>query len=206
MKISVFDDMELCSEAEVKRLKNLVPASRVEQAMAFKHVFGQFACLKAFDMLSGLVGSQYGIFDKEKLSTFIYNEHEKPSFKYFPEIHFNISHCKQGIAVAVDDEPIGIDIECTRHYDEILLDKTMSSVEINEIKCSADPAVTFIKLWTKKEAVLKLRGTGIVDDLQSVLLGKEYVASIINVEKQYALSVASNTKMLDFDNKNATFL
>ena len=54
MKIAVFDDMEQCSEEEVGRLKRLVPISRVEQAMAFKHVFGQFACLKAFEMLDAL--------------------------------------------------------------------------------------------------------------------------------------------------------
>ena len=44
---------------------------------------------------------------------------------------------------------------------------------------------------TKKEAVLKLRGTGIVDDLHHVLNGEGYsLETHIVFEKQYAWSVA----------------
>ena len=45
--------------------------------------------------------------------------------------------------------------------------------------------------WTKKEAVVKLRGTGIIDDLHHVLDGVGYrLETHLNREKRYAWSVA----------------
>jgi phosphopantetheinyl transferase len=46
----------------------------------------------------------------------------------------------------------------------------MNEEECHQIFSSSRPDVTFIRMWTQKEAVLKLNGTGITDHLQQVLL------------------------------------
>jgi phosphopantetheinyl transferase len=53
----------------------------------------------------------------------------------------------------------------------------------------------FTRYWTKKEAVVKLRGTGIIDDLHQVLDGEGYrLETYTNREKRYAWSVAYTQK------------
>ena len=58
MKVAVFDRMEECTEAEVQRLLPLVSAQRREQALKYKHTFGQFCCLKSWLMLMNELGNE----------------------------------------------------------------------------------------------------------------------------------------------------
>ena len=187
--VSLFDDMSQVTEAEVQRLLPLVDAQRREEALRYKHVFGQFACLKSWLMLKELF-KPLGINDLKM----DFNEHGKPFLTHYPNIHFNLSHCKNGIAVVVDFVPVGIDIESFRKDNIALLRKTMNPAEAEWISTSPDPVETFTQFWTKKEAVVKLRGTGIIDDLHHVLDGEGYrLETHVNREKRYAWSVAYKT-------------
>jgi len=187
--VSIFDDMSQVTEAEVQRMLPLVDAQRREEALRYKHVFGQFACLKSWLMLKELL-KPLGIKDLKM----DFNEHGKPFLTHYPNIHFNLSHCKNGIAVVVDFAPVGIDIESFRKDNIALLRKTMNPTEAEWISTSPDPVETFTQFWTKKEAVVKLRGTGIIDDLHHVLDGEGYrLETHLNREKRYAWSVAYKT-------------
>ncbi len=168
MKYLVFDDMTECGESAVQQLLEQVPACRREQAMRFSHTFGRFCCLKAWQMLQQLAPSSFQISDfRSQQSEVRYNPHGKPWIAGGPE--FSISHCKCAIAVAVNDTPIGIDVEAIRAVDESLVKRTMNEEEQRQIAASADTNRAFIRLWTMKEAYLKQIGTGIVDDLQGCL-------------------------------------
>ena len=184
--ISIFDDMNLISEAVVQRMLPLVDEPRRTEALRYRHLFGQYACLKSWLMLKDML-KPLGISNLE-MNT---NAHGKPYLVHYPDIHFNLSHCKNGIAVAVDKAPIGIDIESFRSADEALLSRTMNNEELQTINSAENPTASFIAFWTMKEAVLKLRGTGIVDDLHHVLDGEGYsLETHIVFDKQYAWSVA----------------
>ena len=184
--ISIFDDMTQVNEAEVQRMLPLVNEQRRNAALLYKHLFGQFACLKSWLMLSELL-KPLGITDLKM----DFNKYGKPFLVYYPEVHFNLSHCKNGIAVVVDFSPVGIDIESSRRGNLALINKTMNAAESEWIHSSSDPVETFTQYWTKKEAVVKLRGTGITDDLHHVLNGEGYrLETHLNREKRYAWSVA----------------
>lgn len=184
--IRIFDDMTQVNEAEVTRMLPLVNAQRRNEALRYKHLFGQFCCLKSWLMLEELL-KPMGINDLD----FTFNEHGKPFLKHHPEVFFSLSHCKNGIAVAVDNTTVGIDIESFRRVDEALIRKTMNEEEMALINANESPLETFIALWTQKEAVLKLRGTGISTDLHQVLDGSGYrIETHINKERGYAFSVA----------------
>ena len=179
MKVVVFDRMEECTEAEVQRLLPLVSAQRREQALKYKHTFGQFCCLKSWLMLQDLVE-----IPKYRDIDFRYNEHGKPYWENGP--YFSISHCKAGIAVAVDDQPIGIDIETIRHADEELIARTMNEEErigMDERK--------FTRLWTRKEAVVKAQGVGICsfEQLQKTLDDGQWTLETFEKEN-YIYSIA----------------
>ena len=184
--VSIFDDMTQVTEAEVQRLLPLVDEQRRDEALRYKHLFGQFACLKSWLMLKELL-APLDIHDLKM----DYNEHGKPFLVNHPEVHFNLSHCKDGIAVVVDSSPVGIDIESFRKGNLALINRTMNPIEAEWILSSSDPIETFTQYWTKKEAVVKLRGTGIVDDLHHALNGESYrLETYINREKRYAYSIA----------------
>ena len=184
--VSIFNDMAQVTDAEVQRMLPLVDEQRRNEALRYKHLFGQFACLKSWLMLEELL-KPLGI----KNLQMNYNEHGKPFLTRYPEVHFNLSHCKNGIAAVVDFSPVGIDIESFRKDNIALVRKTMSPTEAAWICSSSDPVEAFTQYWTKKEAVVKLRGTGITDDLHHVLDGVGYrLETHLNREKRYAWSVA----------------
>ena len=167
----------------MQRLLPQVNAQRREQALRYKHTFGQFCCLKSWLMLSAM-----HIGDME----FLYNEHGKPYIEGGP--YFSISHCKTAIAVAIDDRPIGIDIEAIRHANEDLIERVMSEKEKSQIinqKSSIESACAFTRLWTQKEAIVKAEGTGITsfEQLQEIRNNEDWnVESFEN--KEYIYSVA----------------
>ncbi|MBQ7259445.1 MAG: 4'-phosphopantetheinyl transferase superfamily protein [Paludibacteraceae bacterium] len=175
MKVMIFDRMEECTETEVQRLLPQVSAQRREQALRFKHTLGQFCCLKSWLMLNAMhIGEM----------EFLYNEHGKPYIEGGP--FFSISHCKEGIAVAIDDQPVGIDIEAIRNVDQELILRTMNEEEQRQIHSNRD----FTRLWTQKEAILKMEGTGITsfEQLQGLSI-PDYRIQTIEKEK-YIYTIA----------------
>ena len=164
MTYRIFDDMTQCSEQEIARLLPLVSVQRREQALRYNHVFGRYCCLKSYELLIELLYEQSG---ERDLPDFIYNEHGTPYLDHGP--YFSISHCKEGIAVAVSDSPIGIDIEGIRKVDVSLIHKTMNEEECRLILSSHEPNKEFIRYWTRKEAFVKMQGTGIISDMHSIL-------------------------------------
>ena len=92
-------------------------------------------------------------------------EHDDKGAPYLPdhpELSVSISHCRTAVAVAVSPEGrVGIDVECRRKIGDGLLERVCTADEQAAVRAAADPTMAFLQLWTRKEAVLKLRGTGI---------------------------------------------
>ena len=201
--------MTQCSEQEVARLLPLVSAQRREQALGYKHTFGQYCCLQSYKMLCELLAewgrthsTPYTLhstlytlhstpYTLHPTPTFLYNDYGAPYIEGGP--YFSISHCKTGIAVAVSENPIGIDIEAIRTFKPELMRKTMNEDEQQRITSSATPDQEFIRLWTQKEALLKLQGTGIISDLHHVLTHVQDVfwTEISPLDKGYICTIAN---------------
>ena len=168
MLVEIFDHMHLCTDAEIARMLPLVSPQRREEALRYVHTHGRFCCLRSYLMLMELIGAVSPTLD-ETTPCFEYNEYGKPFIPNRPDIQFSISHTKNAIAVAISRYPVGLDIEQIRPQSEALIKKTMNLTEQKQIADSQSPDVTFTSQKKKKEAVLKLRGTGIVDELHDVL-------------------------------------
>ncbi|MBQ0084914.1 MAG: 4'-phosphopantetheinyl transferase superfamily protein [Prevotella sp.] len=190
-KVIIFDDMSQCTKETVQKMLTLVSEQRRQQAMQFKHIFGQFACLKSYLILKEILTNFFDFNEKDHIH-FNYGEYGKPYIIDGP--HFSISHCKEAIAVAVSNTPIGIDIESMRHISEGLIKKTMNNDEQKIIERSDNREEAFIKIWTKKEAVLKMYGTGINDNITNTLDRNAKIETISHNEKRYIYSVATTTK------------
>ncbi|MBR2450754.1 MAG: 4'-phosphopantetheinyl transferase superfamily protein [Paludibacteraceae bacterium] len=212
MQYLIFDDMTQCSELEVARMLPLVSEQRREQALRYTHTFGQYCCLKSYELLQQLLAScRYPISNSPlgrpiaalprpiiaserrplNTPTFLYNEHGAPYLEDGP--CFSISHCKQGIAVVVSDRPVGIDIEGLRKVDEGLVRKTMNIVEQAQIAAAANSEQEFIRLWTRKEAYVKMLGTGIISDMHTILQDATAVEwqEIVDLDRGYICTICT---------------
>lgn len=85
-------------------------------------------------------------------------------------LQFNASHSKNYVAIAISTHPIGIDIEYLNpdfdHTD--ILAQCFDDEETRFIKNGTDPRLNFYTLWTRKEAMLKATGEGLVKDLNKL--------------------------------------
>ena len=207
MQYRIFDDMTQCSEQEIARLLPLVSPQRREQALRYTHMFGQYCCLKSYEMLQQLLTScRYPISHSPSgrpiaalprpinTPTFLYNEHGTPYLEDGP--YFSISHCKQGIVVAVSETPIGIDIEAIRPLNEGLVQKAMNPQEQAQIAAAENPAQEFIRLWTRKEAYVKMQGTGIISDMHEILQDTHALQwhEIVDIDKGYICTIVTKNE------------
>ena len=179
MKVLVSEDIwEFDLEAALKEIS----AQRREQALKFKFEQGQRLCVLAYQLLKEGLRQEYGITENP---IFEYNEHGKPLIIGHPEIFFNL----------VSDQPVGIDVESIREYKESLVNYTMNDEEIAQIKSAENPAATFIRLWTMKEATTKLIGTGISNDMKTVIDTLKYKYTTVERQK-YIYTICANIKLL----------
>ena len=85
----------------------------------------------------------------------IYNEHGKPYLEHGP--FFNISHSGKIVVLAVSKNEIGIDTEIRDEVNDRIIRRCFTD---DEAEFSALSTENYLKVWTAKEAVLKLLGTG----------------------------------------------
>ena len=185
------DDIASLDEQQTERLLLSLPEWRREVAMRYKHLAGRRESATAYLLLLEALQQQYGI---NEAPHFVIGPHGKPSLLEFPHIHFNTSHCHKAVICAVGDTPVGVDIEGRRSIRDSLVDYTMNAAEKERIARAEDPEMEFLKLWTAKEAVVKLSGEGIQDNIRDILtLAKDRNISVhtyINTKKDYVYSLA----------------
>lgn len=117
----------------------------------------------------GLSLLKYALINKYKLPLnkktihFTYNDNGKPFLKDY-DIHFNISHCNHYVVVALNDHPIGIDVERVATSSYTMRKKVLSSDELAH--CHSEKS--FFKYWTLKESYMKWCGKGFALDPKTI--------------------------------------
>ena len=104
--MTYIDDQIMQFDLE-QALQQISPERRA-YALRYRHELGQRLCVAAYQLLQRALLQEYGI---QGTLHFTIGEHGKPSLSAYPHIHFNLSHCREAVACAVSDRPIGIDIE-----------------------------------------------------------------------------------------------
>lgn len=112
---------------------------------------------------TGLLLRKYlGICRDEQL---IIDNNGKPRLKS-GDVFFNLSHSNEFVALAVANQPVGIDIEQIAEVCWPAAKKVFSREQYEKLHDmdAKEQRFTFTKLWTSTEAVLKLTGTGFTMD------------------------------------------
>ena len=100
-----------------------------------------------------------------------YSDAGKPFLPDHPDIHFSISHCDGLVLCAFHTADIGADAEKTGYFPEVLPSRVFT-VEEQQLMSTLGhtPALReewFYRLWTLKEAYVKMTGTGLDTDLKA---------------------------------------
>ncbi len=85
-------------------------------------------------------------------------------------VHFNLSDTKDAVLLALARTELGADVETmNRRTDhERVAHHYFTPAEVEQISHAANGKKRFLELWTRKEAVLKACGVGLMDDLHSL--------------------------------------
>ena len=194
------DDMTPWSEERMEEILSLVSQQRREKAIKYSHKSGRQLSLMAYRLLQDMLAEVYGITEPP---IFQLLENGKPVIVGHKDIHFNLSHCRNGVACAVSDHPIGIDIESIpQQTKDGLAEYVFNDYELQMLKESPSPTLTFTRLWTMKEAVVKLSGRGLTGKEQLRPLLQAYhdgcdewvFHTIENQEKGFVCTIAEEKR------------
>ncbi len=156
------DEAEGISASLMKNNENYI-----KLLMDKKHRPSAYKSLAAMGIL-GSFTEELGIFP-----TIAVTDNGKPYFTDIPYIDFSISHSENLVACSIciskEAKPIiGIDCETIYKKDPMqLAERFFTKNEIEIIASSENKKKAFTKLWTKKEAYLKLLGKGLSVPLSS---------------------------------------
>lgn len=119
--------------------------------------------------LRELLAERLGVIPTE--IAFDYGPAGKPTLRDAPGLHFNLAHSADLALLAMSNEPVGIDLERVRPMKNAagLARRWFHPEEQQRIEQHADPLAEFFRVWTMKEAALKLIGVGVGEALPKVL-------------------------------------
>lgn len=172
---------------DIEKALAMVSVQRREHALKFAHEGSRRLSLAVYLLLMEGIQKEYGITEAPE---FDYLEGGKPVIKGHPKIHFNFSHSGNVALCAIDNQPVGADVETSRKITPSLISYTMNEKEQAEIASAPESLPAFLALWTRKEAVLKLTGEGIRNDLKAVLTNANNVVFETKITEKYIYSIA----------------
>lgn len=120
------------------------------------HDFDKYKCV---DVKKERIGST--ILKNRFIKDYYVDEKGKP---LSDDICFNVSHCKGLVAIAMNEEPIGIDIEQIRNVEDNLKRYISSDEEYQYIKDDK----SFFEIWTSKESLGKCIGDGLNNKIKEI--------------------------------------
>ena len=171
-------------------LKSHLPNNCLSQANKYKVNSVYFSSLVAWYVLFEALRRDFNIDLSSK--TIYYNEYNKP---YIDGIYFNISHSENLVYVCISDIECGIDVQVLgknnllKHKDKILSISELSQIAVFD-KIRQEEYIT--RIFSRKEAYLKMLGTGITIEGLNTLVDRDVVDLIITDDNNsaYVLSVA----------------
>ena len=121
----------------------------------------------AYALLGYGLKKEYGF---EEIPLMERNEYGKPFFFDFPQIHFNLSHCDEGVLCAVSKEEVGVDMERRLSYRAALAERICHERELAVLMNAGETkrAALLTRLWTAKESYLKYTGQGLRAELKEL--------------------------------------
>jgi len=197
----VFTGIDQLHEDFVRDCSSFLPKWRLEQMMGYRIPSDRKLCAIAYLILV-IALKKEGLF--YALPEFGYRAEGKPFLLNYQDIYFTLSHCSNVAVCLLSDREVGVDVEKVFPYDDVLARSVCSDTEYLWVTRFSDPhtrAKNFTKLWTRKESVVKWRGTGFICDPREILKDNSpdlpdqgfLISSIYVQEGDFYISVCRNS-------------
>jgi 4'-phosphopantetheinyl transferase len=87
----------------------------------------------------------------------------------FPGLHVSLAHRPGAVVAAAGWTPVGVDVEVpdARRGARAAVPDVLTPAEIAEVGAARDPSAAFLRLWVRKECLVKL-GATTLDSLRDV--------------------------------------
>ncbi len=156
--------IDLTGEFDDTKLAALLPyvsALRRERAEKYLRRSDRVQSVLAFLLLRIGLYREYGMTQMPKIALL---PNGKPYLAERPDIHFNLSHCKTGVACAVSDGEVGVDIQHYVPFKPSVAERIMAAEELLEAE-TGDADAVFTRVWSLTESEGKFTGDGLSLDL-----------------------------------------
>jgi len=192
--------------AQAGELLPLVAEERRQRVLRFRYAEDALRSLLGDLLTRHLLSLELGCHPADL--SFATTAHGKPVLADRANPWFNVAHSGRWVAVAISQQPVGVDIEQKAPIDPTPMLELMSPDELKEFQ--GLPETTrmdyFYRLWTAKESFVKAVGSGLSVPLASITIrpgpggtrlvcGGEALADFFlrshNLDPEYDLSVCA---------------
>ena len=204
--------LPLCGACEKElflRLLNALPErarkkiERLPFSKAVPPLYAELLLLKVLQEATGVPAKELQI---------SLGEHGKPYLEN-ASLHFNCSHTQSAVAVALFDQPVGVDIEKIRPVRSGLERRFFAPSEIEFVeKSDSGRKERLIEIWTKKEAYVKELGVGLSCPFPSFSVLEEPLLSSIRTYKtdgnylSVSCSAPAPIRFIEISQKDVEFI
>lgn len=105
-------------------------------------------------------------FKKEDLK-YKYGSMGKPYLEN-SSLYFSISHCNNIVVCIISKRNVGIDIEDIKKVNKFVVKKSLTELELSKLASLNNKEEYFFRIWTLKEALLKVNGFGLSYGMKNV--------------------------------------
>lgn len=198
------------SEEKLNRISLLIDSDKKTKIDKYHNKKDKIRSLIGDILIRNIIIKELNI--QNNYITFDKNKYGKPYLLNYPKFNFNISHSEEYVACAVDDKPIGIDIEKIKiiKYEEIT-ERFFTEEELKYIlreDLENDKQSKFYEIWTLKESFIKCCGKGLSIPLKSFSINvdkyknisvndkqNKYKLKSFNIDEDYKMAVCSNNQI-----------
>lgn len=160
IKTYIIDVRQLESESAFDKALQAVSPYRRQKIALLKHKKDKNRSLGAALSLNAALKA-YGL--EERSMEYDLEKQGKPVFRYYPEIHFSLSHSGDFAICSIGEMESGSDIEWVRSGKARLAERFFAEEELAWIRKAASAGEQedrIFRIWTMKESFLKVTGFG----------------------------------------------
>ena len=194
MALYLFEIPKELSFDDIKEYLDHVSEERKEKILRYKPESSRIESLLAALLIRYAIRKDLSL--PNNAIAISHNEYGKPYLTGYPDYHFSVSHSGRYIAFISDNAPVGIDIQNMEQLKKPISGHFFTDYENSYI--SENGLNGFYEVWTRKEAYVKLLGTGFSTPISSFdVFDKLGVSFNTQENESYMITVCSRNVMAE---------